>query len=171
VGTALLLALVIRTFVIQAFKIPSGSMLETLQIGDHILVNKMSYGTPVDIPFTPHEIFHTPRFGDPEHGDVVVFKFPQEPKRDFIKRVIGIPGDRIEIKDKKVYRNGELLDEPYVIHKDVNLRPGGDLRDNSSEIVVPENRYFVMGDNRDFSLDSRFWGFVDRDLIHTLNPF
>ena len=163
--TALVLALVIRTFVIQAFKIPSGSMLETLQIGDHILVNKLLLGTPVDLPFTSRELFHTPRFTDPEHGDVVVFKFPQDPDRDFIKRVIGVPGDRIEIRNKVVYRNGEPLDEPYVVHKDPNVRPAGDPRDNVAPFVVPEGKYFMMGDNRDYSLDSRFWGFVDRDMI------
>ena len=165
VGTALLLAFIIRTFVMQAFKIPSGSMLETLQVGDQLLVNKLSYGTPVDIPFTGREIFHTPRFGDPKHGDVIVFKYPDNLKRDFIKRVIGVPGDTILIEDKKVYRNGQLLDEPYVIHLDPNTGPKGDPRDNRGEIVVPEGKYFVMGDNRDKSLDSRFWGFVDRDLI------
>jgi len=163
--TALLLALLIRTFIIQAFKIPSGSMLETLQIGDHILVNKMFYGTPVDFPFTSRTLFHTPHFTDPKHGDVVVFKFPDDPGRDFIKRVIGVPGDRIEIRSKKVFRNGQLVREPYTVFKDPNVRLNGDARDNKAEFVVPKNQYFVMGDNRDYSLDSRFWGFVDRSLI------
>lgn len=161
----MVLALLIRTFVIQAFKIPSGSMLETLQIGDHILVNKVFCGTPVDIPFTSRTLFHTPRFVDPKHGDVVVFKFPQDTSRDFIKRVIGVPGDRIEIRNKKVFRNGEALREPYTVYKDPTVRSPGDARDNAAEFVVPENQYFVMGDNRDYSLDSRFWGFVDRSLI------
>lgn len=164
--TALLLALVIRTFVIQAFKIPSGSMLETLQIGDHILVNKMVYGTPVEVPFTSIKLFYTPGVRDPAHGDVIVFKFPQDPDRDFIKRVIGIPGDKIEIRDKQVYRNGVKLDEPYIVHKDPTVRmKGDDKRDNVEMFTVPPGKYFMMGDNRDFSLDSRFWGFVNRDLI------
>jgi len=164
--TALLLALVIRTFVIQAFKIPSGSMLETLQIGDHILVNKMVYGTPVEVPFTGIKLFSTPGVRDPAHGDVIVFKFPQDPDRDFIKRVIGIPGDKIEIRDKQVYRNGVKLDEPFIAHKDPAVRmKGDDKRDNVDMFTVPPDKYFVMGDNRDFSLDSRFWGFVNRDLI------
>ncbi len=146
----------------QAFKIPSGSMLETLQIGDHLLVSKMLYGTPVDIPFTSRTMLNTPGLRDPEHGDVIVFKFPEGLSRDFIKRVIGVPGDRIEIRNKAVYRNGVLLDEPYAIHKDPQIVP---KRDNLGPFLVPEGKYFVMGDNRDHSLDSRFWGFVNRDLI------
>ncbi len=143
-------------------------MLETLQIGDHLLVNKMVFGTPVDFPFTSRTMLNTPGLSDPEHGDVIVFKYPESLNRDFIKRVIGVPGDKIEIRNKAVYRNDVLLDEPYAIHKDPQIVPKGHpnyQRDNLGPFVVPEGKYFVMGDNRDHSLDSRFWGFVDRDLI------
>ncbi len=156
-AVALILALVIRTFVVQAFKIPSGSMLETLQIGDHLLVNKFIYG--VKMPFTGKILYHV---DDPQHGDIVVFEFPEDPDKDFIKRIIGAPGDVIEIKDKAVYRNGEKLDEPYVRHSDPNIVP---RRDNFGPITVPEGKYFVMGDNREESYDSRFWGYVDREKI------
>jgi len=166
VGAALILALIIRTFLVQAFKIPSGSMLETLQIGDHLLVNKIAYGTPVDIPFTGIMLFHVPGFGRPEHGDILVFKYPQNPKRDFIKRVIGVGGDTIEIRDKTVYRNGQRLQEPYAVHRDPNTLPAGTSpRDNVAPFKVPEGKLFMMGDNRDQSLDSRFWGFVDESQV------
>ena len=166
IGMALVLALLIRTFMFQAFKIPSGSMLETLKIGDHLIVNKLTFGTPVDIPFTEKTLFHTPALGGaPEQGDIIVFKYPQDPARDFIKRVIGIPGDVIEIREKVVYRNGVPLDEDYAVHGDPRIRPPGEPRDNMAPVTVPEGKYFVMGDNRDYSLDSRFWGFVDRGLI------
>ncbi len=179
-AVALVLALIIRTFVMQAFKIPSGSMLETLQIGDHLLVNKFLYG--VKIPFTDTTVIPV---GDPDHGDIVVFEFPKDPSKDFIKRIIGVPGDTIEIKDKAVYRNGEKLDEPYARHTDPRVQPcgymelgdntaflrfgqdgnGSNCRDNFGPITVPEDKYFVMGDNRDESYDSRFWGYVDRNAI------
>jgi signal peptidase I len=155
---ALFLAFVIRSFVVQAFKIPSGSMLQTLQIGDHLLVNKFLYG--IKIPFT--HVFIT-QFDGPKHGDIVVFEFPQDPSKDFIKRVIGVPGDVIEVREKQVYRNGELLQEPYVQHTDP--RTNVPKRDNFGPVTVPEGKYFVMGDNRDESYDSRFWGFVDRAAI------
>lgn len=160
-GEALLIALVlaffIRSFVVQAFKIPSGSMLETLQIGDHLLVNKFCYG--LRVPFT--DVFIV-EFDGPEFQDIIVFKFPEDESKDFIKRVIGLPGDSIEIRDKQVYRNGKKLSEPYVQHTDSNILP---QRDNLPQLKVPEDKYFVMGDNRDESYDSRFWGFVDRDKI------
>ncbi|MEJ5242815.1 MAG: signal peptidase I [Desulfomicrobiaceae bacterium] len=155
---ALLLAFVIRSFVVQAFKIPSGSMLQTLQIGDHLLVNKFLYG--IKVPFT--HVFIT-QFDGPKHGDIVVFEFPEDPSKDFIKRVIGLPGDVIEVREKQVYRNGELLHEPYVQHTDP--RTNVLKRDNFGPVTVPEGKYFVMGDNRDESYDSRFWGFVDRAAI------
>ena len=163
---AFLIALVIRTFVIQAFKIPSGSMLSTLQIGDHILVNKVFMGTPVDIPFTNINLFRMPGFQKVERGDIIVFKYPEDPKRDFIKRVMAVSGDTIESKDKTVYVNGRKLVEPYVQHVDPDIRPPGtDPRDNFGPVVVPEGSVFVMGDNRDQSYDSRFWGFVDMSQI------
>ncbi|MDA8083836.1 MAG: signal peptidase I [Nitrospiraceae bacterium] len=163
---AFLIAIVIRTFIIQAFKIPSGSMLETLQIGDHILVNKIVLGTPVDIPFTNISLFRMPGLRKPGRGEIIVFKYPEDTKRDFIKRVIAIGGDTVESRDKVVYVNGRKLVEPYVQHVDPDIRPrGADPRDNFGPITVPEGSVFVMGDNRDQSYDSRFWGFVDLDKI------
>lgn len=163
---AFLIALLIRTFVIQAFKIPSGSMLSTLQIGDHILVNKIFMGTPVDIPFTDINLFRMPGFRQPERGDVVVFKYPEDPKRDFIKRVIAVGGDSVEARDKDVYVNGRKLIEPYVQHVDSDIRPReADPRDNFGPVTVPKGSIFVMGDNRDQSYDSRYWGFVDTRQI------
>ncbi|MBA4372501.1 MAG: signal peptidase I [Thermodesulfovibrio sp.] len=163
---AFLIALVIRTFVIQAFKIPSGSMLSTLQIGDHILVNKIFMGTPIDIPFTNINLFRMPGFKKPQHGDIVVFKYPEDPKRDFIKRVVAVGGDTVEVRDKIVYVNGKELVEPYIQHVDPEIRPRGiDPRDNFGPAAVPKGSVFVMGDNRDQSYDSRFWGFVDMSQI------
>lgn len=155
--TALILALVIRAYIIQAFKIPSGSMIPTLLIGDHILVNKFIYGT--EIPFTDRRILV---LRNPEKGDIIVFKYPENPKKDFIKRVIATGGDVIEEKNKVVYINGQALKEPYAVHSDTGLRPvGNDPRDNFGPITVPKGKLFMMGDNRDQSYDSRYWGFVD----------
>jgi signal peptidase I len=155
--TALILALLIRTFVVQAFKIPSGSMIPTLLIGDHILVNKFIYGT--EIPFTDKRILI---FRKPERGDIIVFKYPENPKKDFIKRVVAVEGDVIEGRNKVVYVNGNPSKEPYARHYDRHIRPGGfDPRDNFGHIVIPKGKVFVMGDNRDQSYDSRYWGFVD----------
>ncbi|SDN67550.1 signal peptidase I . Serine peptidase. MEROPS family S26A [Desulfonauticus submarinus] len=156
-AVAFILAFLIRAFVIQAFKIPSGSMLDTLQIGDHLLVNKFIYG--LRIPFTDKFIV---KFSDPKFQDIIVFEYPLDPSKDFIKRVIGLPGDKIQVINKIVYRNGKKLIEPYVKHTDPNIIP---TRDNFGPITVPEGKYFVMGDNRDESYDSRFWGFVDRNKI------
>src|SRR5512147_664493 len=114
IGMALLLALFIRTFIIQAFKIPSGSMIPTLQIGDHILVNKFLLGTLVDVLFTNIHLFNMPGLRKPQRGDIIVFKYPEDPTRDFIKRVIGTEGDVIESKDKVLYVNGSRLVEPFV---------------------------------------------------------
>jgi signal peptidase I len=156
-AVAVILALVIRSSVIQAFKIPSGSMLETLQIGDHLLVNKFLYG--LKLPFT--NIVVLP-ISDPAFQDVIVFEFPEDPSKDFIKRVMGLPGDTIEIKDKVVYRNGAKVDEPYTQFK----HPDSDSDlENFGPITVPKDKYFCMGDNRDESYDSRRWGFVDRSKI------
>ena len=148
---AVILALFIRTFVVQAFKIPSGSMKPTLLVGDHILVNKFIYG--VKIPFLNFTLISVK---DPKRGDIVVFKFPEDPKKDFIKRVIAVAGDTIQIRDKKIYINNDLFDDPYGTYLDPRVQP----RDNSGPITVPADSFFVMGDNRDHSLDSRFWGFV-----------
>lgn len=159
--TALLLALFIRAFVIQAFKIPTGSMVATLVPGDHLLVNKFVFGT--HIPFTDARIL---KFKDPARGDIIVFKYPEDPKRDFIKRIIGIEGDLIEERDKVLYVNGQVIIEPYVLHSDPTIRPFNlDKRDTFGPIQVPKGKYFLMGDNRDYSYDSRFWGFVDREDI------
>lgn len=161
---AVLLALVIRTFVVQAFKIPSGSMEDTLLIGDHLLVNKFIYGT--QLPFTDKQIL---TLRDPKRGDVVVFEYPEDPRKDFIKRVIGLPGDVVEGKGKKVYVNGKLYENVHEVHKEIeNIPKEQNPRDTFGPIVVPENSYFVMGDNRDRSYDSRFWKFVRRDQLKGL---
>jgi signal peptidase I len=157
---AIVLALFIRTFVVQAFKIPSGSMLNTLLIGDHILVNKFIYG--VRLPFAGSVLIPVT---EPKHDDIVVFKFPEDPSKDFIKRVVGIEGDTIEIRNKKVYVNGELQENDFAIYLDPYIQHSEQNRDNLGPLKVPENSIFVMGDNRDYSYDSRFWGFVDlKDL-------
>jgi len=158
---AIVLALFIRTFIIQAFKIPSGSMKETLKIGDHILVNKFIYG--VKIPFLQTTIIP---ITNPKRGDIVVFKFPEDPSKDFIKRVIGVAGDVVEVRDKKVYVNSKLLNHDFGIHTDSYIFPASaQPRDNFGPVVVPPHSLFVMGDNRDQSYDSRFWGFVDLKAV------
>ncbi|MBU0994015.1 MAG: signal peptidase I [Proteobacteria bacterium] len=159
---AVILAMFIRTFIIQAFKIPSGSMKETLQIGDHILVNKFIYG--VKIPFFNISLIPVT---DPEREDVIVFKYPEDPSKDFIKRVVGISGDVIEVKNKELYVNNEIqANKPYVIHSDSRIFPSKLAnRDNFGPFTVPENSLFVMGDNRDNSHDSRFWGVVNLKAV------
>ena len=159
---AVILAMFIRTFVIQAFKIPSGSMKETLQIGDHILVNKFIYG--VKIPFFNKTLIPV---SEPKREEIIVFKYPEDPSKDFIKRVVGVAGDVIEVRDKELYVNNELQkDKPYAIHVDPRILPGSLVnRDNFGPVTVPENSLFVMGDNRDNSHDSRFWGFVDLKAV------
>ena len=153
---AILLALFIRTFVVQAFKIPSGSMKETLQIGDHILVNKFIYG--VKLPFLQSVIIP---IKEPKKEDIIVFRYPENPKLDFIKRVVGVHGDIVKVRNKKLYVNDELVDRHYAIHTDPHIIPAVyNKRDNFGPVVVPPDSLFVMGDNRDNSKDSRFWGFV-----------
>ena len=156
---ALVLALFIRTFAVQSFKIPSESMLQTLLVGDYLLATKFSYG--LKIPFTDYYFY---KGDDPQRGDIVIFEYPKDPGMDFIKRVIGLPGDVIEVRDKQLYRNGEAVQESYVqfLQPDV-VEP---VRDNYGPVTVPPGKYFVMGDNRDNSMDSRSWGFVDRKAIH-----
>jgi signal peptidase I len=159
---AIVIALFIRTFVVQAFKIPSGSMKQTLQIGDHILVNKFIYG--IKIPYLRKTIVPLKK---PRRGDIVVFKYPVDPDKDFIKRVVGIPGDEIEIRDKQLFVNKQRVNHDYGIYTDSNIlsakvRP----RDNFGPITVPDRSLFVMGDNRDESFDSRFWGFVDYKALN-----
>ena len=155
---ALLLAFFIRTFVVQAFKIPSGSMIPTLLIGDHILVNKFGYG--VKNPLSGSTWI---AMGDPQRHDVIVFKYPENPSLDYIKRVVGVAGDRIEVVRKQVFVNGEPFVEPHAVNLDEEIIPS--TRDNMGPITVPPDSVFVMGDNRDNSHDSRFWGFVDLKAI------
>lgn len=158
---AIVLALFIRTFIIQAFKIPSGSMKQTLLVGDHILVNKFIYG--VKVPFLQTTIIPVK---NPKRDDIVVFKFPEDPSKDFIKRVIGVAGDVVEVHDKQVYINHKLLNHDFGIHSDPYIFPASaQPRDNFGPVIVPQHSLFVMGDNRDQSYDSRFWGFVDLKAI------
>ena len=155
---ALLLALVIRTFVVQAFKIPSESMLQTLLVGDHLLASKFSYG--VKVPFTNYYVY---KGSDPQRGEIIIFEYPNDPSVDYIKRIVGVPGDIIEVRNKQLFRNGEAVKESYIrFTQPDRIEP---VRDNFGPVTVPEGKYFVMGDNRDNSLDSRFWGFVDRSAI------
>ncbi|OXS29379.1 MAG: signal peptidase I [Desulfovibrio sp. MES5] len=155
---ALLLALVIRTFVVQAFKIPSESMLQTLLVGDHLLASKFSYG--VKVPFTNYYVY---KGSDPQRGEIIIFEYPNDPSVDYIKRIVGVPGDVIEVRNKQLFRNGEAVKEGYIrFTQPDRIEP---VRDNFGPVTVPEGKYFVMGDNRDNSLDSRFWGFVDRSAI------
>ena len=161
---AILLALVIRTYLVQAFKIPSGSMEDTLAIGDHLLVSKFIYGTKV--PFIDKRVL---TIRDPRQGDVIVFEYPEDPSKDFIKRVVGVPGDVVEGKDKKVYVNGKPYENSHEIHKEKDIIPKEmNPRDTFGPVTVPAESYFVMGDNRDRSYDSRFWKFVRRDQIKGL---
>ncbi|MDP1993051.1 MAG: signal peptidase I [Syntrophales bacterium] len=153
---AIVIAFFIRTFVIQAYKIPSGSMKPTLQIGDHILVSKFNYG--VKLPFLRSTLIP---IGTPKRGDILVFIYPEDRSKDFIKRLIGLPGDTIEIRNKKILLNGLPLNDPHGVYVDNLIIPGNvQPRDNVGPVTVPEDSIFVMGDNRDESYDSRFWGFV-----------
>jgi signal peptidase I len=165
---AVILALFVRTFIVQAFKIPTGSMENNLLIGDHLLVNKFVFAPTVSgaertaLPIDPIR-----------RGDIIVFKYPEEPERDFIKRVIGLPGETIELRNKRVYIDNKPLDEPYVHF----LFPPGeneagdaeltdfDVRRRYGPVTVPEGHYFMMGDNRDNSQDSRYWGFLPREYV------
>jgi len=183
-GIALILALVIRTFFIQAYKIPSGSMEPTLLIGDHILVNKLVYGLRMPDSFFGLTIPGIPwgqyvfRLEPIHHGDVVVFVFPPDPTKDFIKRVVGLPGDKVQVKDGKVFLNGAEMPDPHA-HFDVspqersavtprdNFPPRNPADPNADPgpVTVPAGKYLMMGDNRDHSYDSRFWGFVDTNEV------
>ncbi len=162
---AIILALILRAFLVQAFSIPSGSMEPTLLIGDYLLVSKFSYG--IRNPFTNKVLIP---IGTPQRGDVVVFIFPQDPTKDYIKRVIGLPGDRIQVINKKVYINGKQYETPQAVYDDPMIipppqGPTESARDNMGPVVVPAHSYFCMGDNRDHSYDSRFWGFVPMDNL------
>jgi len=161
---ALILALMIRTFIIQAFKIPTGSMEPTLLVGDHLLVSKFSYSIhiPNEIPFTSIQLFSDYHFFSsvPERGNIVVFKFPEDPSKDFIKRVIGLPGETLQVIQQRVYINDKLLKEPYAHHSQPSS-PNSGNRDNMAPLRIPEGHIFVMGDNRENSHDSRMWGVLD----------
>ena len=179
---ALVLAVFIRAYFIQPFKIPSGSMRMTLVEGDHLFVSKLRYG-PILLPeihspdflqdmvdihwpefLTPLSKIRLPGFGKPRHGDIIVFIFPEDRRKDFIKRLIGLPGDSIEIKDGKVYINNEEFDDPRV--KNIYYYNRGDYGAEGVSIQVPQGKYFVLGDNSGSSHDSRYWGFVDeKDLV------
>lgn len=161
---AVVLALFVRTFVFQAFKIPTGSMKPNLLVGDHLIVNKFIFAPAATgleralLPMRPIE-----------RGDIIVFKFPEEPERDFIKRVIGLPGDTLELRNQTVFINGQPLTEPYAHYL---FPPAGegqadafDLRRKYGPVTVPEAHYFMMGDNRDDSQDSRFWGFLPASYV------
>jgi signal peptidase I len=161
---AVILALFVRTWVVQAFKIPTGSMENNLLIGDHLLVNKFVFGptvSSIDRAVLP--------IRDIRRKDVVVFKYPDEPERDFIKRVIGLPGETVELRAKKVYINGQPLDEPYVHFlepaSDSQEITSFDVRERYGPVTLPRGQYFVMGDNRDNSQDSRYWGFLPAHYV------
>ena len=161
---AVVLALFVRTFVFQAFKIPTGSMEPNLLIGDHLIVNKMIFGptaTPVERAIMPTR--------DVRRSDIVVFKYPEEPERDFIKRVIGLPGDRLELRSKVLYINDLPLQEEYAHYASPaaadEFGASGDLRESYGPVTVPQGQYFMMGDNRDNSEDSRYWGFLPAGYV------
>ena len=178
---AVALFLVIRTFLVEAFKIPTGSMERTLLVGDFLLVNKAVYGA--EVPFTGR---HLPAIEQPKHGDVIVFEWPEDRTKNFVKRVIGLPGDTLEMRDGQVWRNGRLLQERYVVHTEPGADPSGEefrwqrdylvrraaasvgyhpSRNNWGPLIVPPRNLFVLGDNRDNSYDSRYWGFVPDSLV------
>ncbi len=157
---AVLLALFIRTFVVQAFKIPSGSMEPTLLVGDHILVNKFIYG--IKIPFIQKTLIP---ITDPERGDVLVFIYPVDPSKDFIKRVVGLPGDKVEMTGKSVYINGTPYDDPHGYYSPSGGPAESHGKEHFGPVNVPKDHLFVMGDNRNHSYDSRFWGFVPIESV------
>ena len=157
---AVLIALFIRTFVVQAFKIPSSSMEPTLLVGDHILVNRFIYG--IRIPYTDAKFF---QYKKPQRGDVIVFIYPKDRSMDFIKRVIGTEGEKVEIIHKKIYINDRLIDDPWGHFQRTGWLEYLQAVENFGPVVVPKDSLFVMGDNRDNSQDSRFWGFVHVNAV------
>jgi signal peptidase I len=181
IAAVLVSGLFIITFIVQAFEIPSESMVQTLLVGDHVFVDRLTPTAKAGYvgPFIPYR--------EIRHGDIIVFLHPKEPGMYVVKRIIGIPGDRIHLRDGKVFRNGEELNEPYVIHSGGRVDPYRDefpavpaspeeevnaewplvMRDyvKNGELVIPPDRFFGMGDNRDVSLDSRFWGFIPRENV------
>lgn len=181
ISTAILLFLAVRTFLVEAFKIPTGSMEGTLLVGDFLLVNKAVYGA--EIPLTHRRL---PAFNDPRRGDVVVFLPPHDPHKNYVKRIVGLPGDTLEMREKVLLRNGLPLDEPYVRHTDplgdqqdqtmlwqlpflvdstLTYRTYQPSRDTWGPLVVPPGKLFALGDNRDRSEDSRYWGFLETQAV------
>ena len=179
IAIALVLFLIVRTSMVEAFKIPTSSMEGTLLVGDFLLVNKAVYGAHL-----PGLDLTLPAFAEPERGDVIVFHPPHEPEKNYVKRVVGVPLDTLEMRDKRLYLNGAPVYEPYAryidgrgdaVHPDMGWQSNHLIastkpeyhptRDNWGPIVVPEGRFFVLGDNRDNSEDSRYWGFVARDQV------
>jgi signal peptidase I len=178
---AILVFLFVRAFIVEAFKIPSGSMERTLLVGDFLLVNKLVYGA--EVPFTGKRL---PAIREPRLGDVVVFQWPADPTKNFVKRLVGMPGDTLSMEDGTLVRNGKVVRERYVVHTDPGMDPAGEefrwqrdylvksaqaftgyhpSRNNWGPIVVKPKHYFMLGDNRDNSLDSRYWGFVPDSLV------
>jgi len=178
---SVLLFFVIRTFFVEAFKIPSGSMERTLLVGDFLLVDKLAYGA--EVPFTHKRL---PGLQRPTRGDVIVFEWPEDPTKNFVKRLVGLPGDTLEMRDGQLMRNSTVLRERYVSHTEPDIDPAPEdfrwqrnylvntaaasvgyhpSRNNWGPLVVPQQHYFVLGDNRDNSLDSRYWGFVPDSLV------
>jgi len=157
---AVLIALFIRTFIIQAFKIPSSSMEPTLLVGDYLLVNKFIYG--VKIPFTDIKLFQLKK---PKRGDIVVFIYPKDRSKDFIKRVIGTEGEKIEVIRDKIYINDHLVNDPWGYYSEKSWIRQLQLMERFGPVVVPKDSLFVLGDNRDNSQDSRFWGFVNVNAV------
>ncbi len=178
---AVLLFLVVRTFAVEAFKIPTGSMENTLLVGDFLLVNKAIYGA--EVPFTSRSL---PAFRKPGVGDVIVFVYPNDVRKNYVKRVVGTAGDTLEMREGKLWRNGDVVPEEYALRTQPRDDPGGDdfrwqrdhlvrraeatvgfhpSRNNWGPLIVPEQNYFVLGDNRDNSHDSRYWGFVPDSLV------
>lgn len=175
---AAVIFLIFRTFLLATFVITSGSMEDTLLVGDFLLVNKVALGSTV-----PGTALRIPGYAEPRHGDIIVFRADHAPGLDIVKRTIGLPGDTVSMAGGRLFRNGEAIDEPYVIRDPRQPdRPSPDMawqlpylaapdpdyrptRDNWGPLVVPEERYFMLGDNRDNSLDSRFWGFVERNKM------
>jgi len=179
---SVLLFLVVRTFFVEAFKIPSGSMERTLLVGDFLLVNKLVYGA--EVPFLQRRL---PALQVPRRGEVLVFEWPEDPSKNFVKRLVGIAGDTLMMRGGVLYLNGQVLSERYVTHTEPDVDPAGEefrwqrhhlvraavatpagyhpSRNNWGPLVVPRKSFFVLGDNRDNSLDSRYWGFVPDSLV------
>lgn len=165
---AIILTVVIRGLVIQAFRIPTGSMEDTLLVGDFLFVNKMVYGSEIDLGFSGNRLFYYrfPAIRQPRVGDIIVFRYPDDPSRDFIKRCVAVGGQTVEIRDKVLYVDGHPRDEPFAVHKDPRTLPRElGPRDNFGPFVVPQDHLFMMGDNRDNSQDSRFWGALPVNLV------